>query len=134
MKVDAIFDSLVTPDDNTDALTLSILQLLAKTLTTYSSRLLADHLTSGKFGQPSDSLLSEASSVPATNPTSESNFGSLDNQLRAKPNAATIALEGVILFANNKTREWLEQKPDKEKEQILTAARTLSLFDLQRKI
>jgi len=43
-----------------------------------------------------------------------------------KPNATTIALESLILFSNNKTREWLLQKSDDQKAKIFSSARKMS--------
>ena len=46
--------------------------------------------------------------------------------LREKPNATTITLESLILFNNNKTREWLLQKSDDQKAKIFSSARKMA--------
>ena len=65
---------------------------------------------------PSDQLLVETRSVPNSNVISERDFAKLDRLLREKPNATTLSLEGIILFSNNKTATWLQDKSPKEKE------------------
>ncbi|CAG2215923.1 unnamed protein product [Mytilus edulis] len=42
---------------------------------------------------------------------------------REKPNANIIALEGLILFTNNKTLHWLDQMETEKKTQIFKIAR-----------
>ena len=44
-------------------------------------------------------------SVPKTDRVSEADFGQLDRLLCEKPNASLIALEGTMLFANNKSAD-----------------------------
>ena len=46
----------------------------------------------------------------------------LDRLLCEKPNATTLCLEGMIVFANNKTSAWLEAKTPEEKEDLLKKA------------
>ena len=61
-----------------------------------------------------------------TNVISERDFAKLDRLLCEKPNATTLCLEGMILFANNKTSAWLDAKTPEEKEDLLKKARNLS--------
>jgi hypothetical protein len=71
------------------------------------SRQLGDYLPGGKFNidsSPNFEKLKETSvNVSTTNIVSERDFANLDRLRREKPNANTIALEGMILFTNNKT-------------------------------
>ena len=53
-----------------------------------------------------DEVETETRSVPETNVGVEQDFGMLDRLLREKPNGTTIALEGMIMCAKNKTSEW----------------------------
>ena len=57
---------------------------------------------------------------------SERDFAQLDQLLREKPNATTIALEGMILYANNQTRAWLDGKDEKDRAEILKIATKLT--------
>ena len=54
-------------------------------------------------------------SVPKTNKVSERDFALLDRFLKEKPNASTVAIESLILFSQNKTREWLGKKTNAER-------------------
>ena len=65
-------------------------------------------------------------SVPKTNKVSERDFALLDIFLKEKPNASTVAIECLILFSQNKTREWLGKKINGERERLFQAARKLT--------
>ena len=58
-----------------------------------------------------------------TDTVSERDFAQLDHFMWEKPNASTIALEGMILFANNKTTAWLQSKMQEERKAITDLAR-----------
>jgi hypothetical protein len=51
----------------------------------------------------------ESKTVAITNIVSERDFTNLDRLRKEKTNANTIALEGIILFSNNKTLQWLTE-------------------------
>ncbi|KAG1708474.1 putative transposase-like protein [Nymphon striatum] len=100
--VDEVFNSLFNVnDDELDVLTLEALQILY-----------FEHLQS------------VSSTVSTTNMVSERDFANLDRLRREKPHANTIALEGVILFSNNKTLEWLDALDFDKKKKMFEAART----------
>ena len=67
-----------------------------------------DHLGEGKHFKPSNDIITCTKSVPKTNQSDESNFRQLDRIKRFKPNASTAHIEGLILFVNNKTSDWLD--------------------------
>ena len=72
------------------------------------------------------------------NTISERDFAKLDRLLREKPNATTLALEGIILFSNNKTARWLREKSTEDREVLFAKARKIgpefkSLYKLRRK-
>ena len=64
--------------------------------------------------------------MPTTNLAPKRDFAVLDRLLSQKPNATYIALEAVILFSHNKTSEWLNAKPQGERQRLIQAARTLT--------
>ena len=117
-----VFTALIEPSESYDALTSEILCYLCSTLAAFSTRILADHLPGGKYHN-APSLAAETASVHKTNAISERDFAQLDRLLREKPNADTVALEGMILFANNKTATWLHSLPPSEQEQLVDVAR-----------
>ena len=122
---DAIFDSLVKPSD-LDSTVQEILQFVFTSLLVLVNRLLVDHLPGGVLDMPSKQLVTETKSVPNSNTISERDFTKLDRLLREKPNATTIALEGLILFSNNKTAQWLHGKSPENREAIFKRARKIS--------
>ncbi|KAK3285665.1 hypothetical protein CYMTET_6739 [Cymbomonas tetramitiformis] len=102
-----------------------ILELSFCVLCGMVERLLPDHFDNGKFADPTAKLRQETSACPRNNDAAERDFASLDRRLREMPNATTRCLEGIIMFANNDTAEWLNGKSEQEQAQHLKAARTL---------
>ena len=49
-------------------------------------------------------------------------FAGLDYLKRKMPNANTVALEGILLWSLNKTREYLDKMPDEKKDNYLSEA------------
>ena len=78
----------------------------------------------GKYDNPSIQLTTETKSVLKTNVISERDFAKLDRLLREKPNATTLCLDGMILFANNQTSHWLDSKSVEEKYDLFKKARS----------
>ena len=89
------------------------------------SQLLEDHLPGGVLDKLNQQLLEKTKSVPNSNTISEGDFAKLDSLLREKPNATTLALEGIILFSNNKTARWLRKKSTKDREMLFAKARKI---------
>jgi len=119
--VDPVHQELFTACGN-DATTATVLQLLCSTFARYSRRLLADHLPGGKFHSMTEQHRREAASVATTNVVSERTFAQLDRLKREKPNASLLAIEGMVLFAANKTSKWLKSQPQTRKHQLITSA------------
>lgn len=61
--------------------------------------------------------------VPKTNTVSERDFAQLDRLLREKPNAVILSLEALILFNNNQTSKWLDEKEPSVRADLLANAR-----------
>jgi len=122
---DEIFDSLVKPSD-LDSTAQEILQVLFTSLLVLVKRLLVDHLPGGVLDNPSQQLVTETKSVPNSNTVSERDFAKLDRLLWEKPNATTVALEGLVLFSNNKTAEWLHEISPEDREAIFKRARKIA--------
>ncbi|CAG2253618.1 unnamed protein product [Mytilus edulis] len=82
---------------------------------------IGDCFPGGKFSVDSaenfENLKNISRNVSTTKIISERDFAHLDRLTREKPNANTIAVEGMILFTNNKTLQWLYSlNPDKKTE------------------
>ena len=125
IKHGEILDDLLMENSN-NAIVQELLQVLFKSFYILCERLLVDHLPGGVHDKPSEEKRCQTQSVPKTNTVSERDFAQLDRFLREKPNATTIALESLILFSNNKTREWLQQKSDEQKAKIFASARKMA--------
>ena len=96
--------TLIQSNTSTDTLTLELLQLLFRTFSVTTQRLLVYHLPGGDYHDVMDeTLIAEVASVPTTNVSPERDFAVLDCLLREKPNAHTVALEAIIMFAHNRT-------------------------------
>ena len=119
---DDIHTELFRPH-STDTDTAVVLQLICTAFGKYSRRLLEDHLPGGKFNSMSSTDKEVAASVSPTNVISERAFAQLDRMARAKPNACQIALESMILFAANKTGDWLEQQSEDRLKELFDSAR-----------
>ena len=125
IKKNEIYYDLLA-NNSLDDIVLELLQVVFKSFYILCERLLIDHLPGGIHDQPTEEYRNQVKSVPKTNTVSEMDFAQLDRYLREKPNATTIALESIVLFANNKTREWLMTKTENEKAKIFAAARMMA--------
>ncbi|XP_065182489.1 uncharacterized protein LOC135813316 [Sycon ciliatum] len=119
---DPVLTYLLQPSPS-DTTTVEILQMLCTVYARYTSNLLSDHLPGGAFHKPDEATRVQTASVSNTNVVSERDFAQLDRLIREKLNSRTIALEGMIMFSNNKTAEWLTSKPAQEQAEILQMAR-----------
>lgn len=88
---DEVWNTLLESDEATDVATQELLQLLFKSFSKTTQRLLLDHLPGGEYNAVTDgSLITETASVPVTNVSPERDFAVLDRLLREKPNADPI--------------------------------------------
>lgn len=67
--------------------------------------------------------ITETSSVIPHNKLPERAFGILDYLIRIRPNATTLTNEAFILFAFNKTSDWVEGLPQNERDRLLNLAK-----------
>ena len=82
-----------------------------------------NQLPGGKYWQPDENLKTQAASVPTSNIVSERDFAVFDVLLKTRPNATTVALEALIMWANNKPSKWLENLSDSERAERFEEAR-----------
>ena len=81
------------------------------------------HLNENTDGGDGPQLRKESKTVHPTNIISERDFANFDRLKREKPNANIVALEGLILFSNNKTVNWLNEMECEKKTEIIKIAR-----------
>ena len=123
---DTVAKDLFTPSSH-DALTQEALQLIFKSFSSTTQRLVLDHLPGGEYHSIDDpQIAAEVEFVPKTNVAPERDFAVLDRLLSEKPNASYIALESLLLYSQNKTSQWLLNKSEEEQKRLLSAARTLT--------
>ena len=79
---------------------------------------LKDQLPDGCHADWSEELLSAA-----TNVASERIFSSLDHLLNIMPSATTCAVEGITMWSQNHTADWLVGLDDRRKAAVLKRAR-----------
>ena len=123
---DPVLQMLISEESEIDDNVLMFLEIIMKSFFLLTDRMLVDHLPGGIYDQPSYTFMHVTQSVPKTNKVSERDFALLDRFLKEKPNASTVAIESLILFSQNKTREWLGKKTNAERARLFQAARKLT--------
>ena len=122
---DSIYEELFKTSANEllESLTRECLEVMCITCSIMVQSQLKDQLPGGKYYQPSEEVLAETRNCPTTNVLSERDFAAYDRHLRMKPNLSTVAATGVIMFNNNKTLEWLNDKTPEEIKLLIMVAR-----------
>lgn len=123
VKKDYLWEALVSSSSH-DSVTGHMLLSILKAFGLLLDRVLTDLLPVTQAEEDNKlEMRGETSSVPTTNTISERDFAKFDRLLREKPHASTLALEAHILFTNNKTSKWLNQKSMAEREKLIKEAR-----------
>lgn len=115
---------LLKEDAETDLILMQILQWLFEAMFFLLERQARDHFPGGKFYTPQPTIWEESQSTVKHNKLQEFFFGQLDFLLRFKPNATTLCNEAFLIFAHNKTNNWLEDLSDTERDSLLEEAKT----------
>ncbi|CAC5393310.1 unnamed protein product [Mytilus coruscus] len=93
----------------------------------FGEKQLSDCLPGGIFNENTDDVHKdmrvESRTVSTTNIVADRDFANLDRLRSEKPNANTIALEGIILYSNNKTLKWLDSISVEKKAEVFKIAR-----------
>ena len=120
---DCVLDELLKPWEHDDMVQV-MLSMILPALSKLSQKLYQDHLDGGQYaGQCGEELYAKTSSVPKHNKFAESVFAYVDMLMRSKPNISTLACEAYVMFVNNRTLEWLQNKSSSETATILSTAR-----------
>ena len=124
LQSDLIFQKLRHPwehDDMTEAILTHMLSAMASLL----KRMFADHLEGGRWSEASASqdIREKTKGLPKHNKFAESIFGHLDRLMREKPSITTVASEACIMFAHNKTMQWLQTKTQAERAHLFAESR-----------
>ena len=111
-------------DSELNTLTIEALTMINCTCLLMVRSQLKDQLPGGKYYNPSLSVRKDLEHCPTTNIVSERDFAQFDQKLTQKPTLSTIAACGLVMFNNNKTSDWLNNKSNEEIERLVTIART----------
>ena len=112
---DCISQYLVEPREF-DETVQCFLQVILAAICQLAKKLYKDHLPNGKCTTLDRNKMG---GKPKTSCFAESIFGQLDQLVRTKPNISTLAAESSIMFANNKTADWLNSKTEQERETLI---------------
>ncbi len=119
---DAVFRALIIPSTEeienhvgpiTHALFTALHQLIL--------RMVKDHLPGGRYEEVGPQDRATMQSVIPHNKLPEFVFGQLDFLVRYRPNASALVNESFLMYAMNKTGQWLENLDPAEKETLLSS-------------
>lgn len=129
---DEVLQALLKPSSN-DTVTCKLLKLICEAVLQDCERQLADHLPEGKFSSPTSQLRVQAQSCN-NNICGERVFGQLDHAVKRAPNAKTAFHESKIMYVNNKTHAWLEERSNQNKELFAKVRRVAAQNRAQNKV
>ncbi|WAR27969.1 LOW QUALITY PROTEIN: hypothetical protein MAR_013673, partial [Mya arenaria] len=121
MQQDNMF-KVITSDWEHDAKVMTYLQVMLPALSELSVKIFVDHLPDGKWDNVTDQLKLKTPSVQKHNKFPESVFGFLDQLLKKKSNVSVISSEAYIMFTANKTQEWLKNKDEASRKELIDYA------------
>lgn len=120
---DKVLSKLIREDDKLDPICLPLLQTLFRAIKELLKRMIPEHLPEGQFWETSAAVRKQTSSLMKHNKLPEFIFGQLDHLLSFRPNASVLANEAYLMYAFNKTSEWLRKLPPDEREKIIENSR-----------
>jgi hypothetical protein len=110
-----------------DGVVLQMLELSFSVWKVVLENMARDQLPGGKFDGVGPGQRATLASVKKENDVSEREFATLDRLMREKPNFLFMALEGMILYHNNRVGKWLGEKQEQEKAKLVAASMKLKL-------
>ncbi|XP_060765350.1 uncharacterized protein LOC132873624 [Neoarius graeffei] len=123
VKKDCYLRSLVEPCAEYDEMVASRLCVIFPALAMVIGKQCQEHLPGGQYSLSDGSdVRKQFAGVGKHSKFSESAFAYMDNLLRYKPHIGTLGSESYIMFALNKTADWLAAKSEKEKCTLIKAA------------
>ena len=103
--------------DTDHSFVLETISLMCKSLFEKCEKLFSDFLPGGKLHSQTHS------SCPSNNISLERLMAQIDREKRIAPNMTTSTLNSKLLFKNNKTSVWLENKSEEEKSNTISLAK-----------
>ena len=123
IREDAESRVLLEENDPLNEILFQMLQALFLSMSELLNRMVADHLPGGAFLNPSEQVIAETKSAMKHNKLPEFIFGQLDQLLRYRPNATLLTNEAYLMYSHNKTREWLSNLNEDERQKLISNAR-----------
>ena len=114
-----------------DEMTQQIIQYICVAWQAYICKAVKNHLPQGKYHEVTEDFKEVTKSALKHNKFPERVFGILDHLISVRPNASTLANEAYIMFALNKTANWLQNKSEEEQDKLIKKARMLAA-DIQK--
>lgn len=133
---DTVSDFLFTYPINDD-LTCVFIKRLCIVLKTKVEKLFSDFLKDGKYFNVQKNFDLKCSSCPTSNICVEQLMGQVDYHVHSSSMSSTNTVESKLLYVNNKTSEWFNNKSEEEKKditvQIMKKNRTYMNIEKYRK-
>lgn len=120
---DKVLSKLIKADDKLDPICLPLLQTLFRAIKELLTRMIPEHLPEGQFWNTSPAVREQTTSVMKHNKLPEFIFGQLDHLLSFRPNASVLANEAYLMYAFNKTSQWLRDLQPEEREATIENSR-----------
>ena len=86
-------------------------------------RQLEDHLPGGKHHSVNDKIRDETRTCPKDNVAAERVFAGLDYLKRKSPNMTDLAMQGILLWSQNRTMKYLEDCKEEEQLKLIQSAK-----------
>lgn len=103
------------------------MQSLFRAIKELLSKMILEHLPEEQFWDPLPNVLEQTLSAMKHNKLSEFIFGQLNNLPSYRPNASVLANEAYLMYAFNKTNEWLKNLSMDEREGQLKIGKCLRI-------
>ena len=97
-----------------DSLTQECLEIMCCSCSLMVEHQLKDQVPGGKYFKPNKEIMSDLKHCPTTNIVSEPDFATYDQKMSQAPTLSDIAACDVVIFNNNKSSDWLANKPKEE--------------------
>lgn len=108
-----------TTDQDIEFFTKQAVSFILQNMYVCIKRQLEDHLPGGKYNDGGDDLRQETSTCPKDNVAAERVFAGLDYLKRKSPNMSALAMQGVLLWTQNKTADYLAAHSAEERKSLL---------------
>nr|XP_054765133.1 uncharacterized protein LOC129271907 [Lytechinus pictus] len=122
VKIDAVYDCLIKPSEH-DADVQVFLSVILPAMSVLLKKQYGEHLPGGVHFSPSPDMHDVTKSVAKHNKFAERVLAYVDHLLRSRPNSNHLSQEAMIMFALNKTGQWINMKEESDRQRLIKEAR-----------